>query len=188
MEELSDEVIWNRVLAGESRAFGLVWDRHRDRVYRHLLTSGQQPADAEDLSAVAFLELWRRRASVRFVDGSLLPWLIVTARNVTLNAVRSRRRYARLLASLPPSEHASDPAREIADRDAADQLLNAALSDARPVDGHLLAMTALDGFSIRETAMALGMSESAARTRLSRFRARLREVITRETQVEGGTP
>ncbi len=80
METERDEDVWHDVLEGDARQFGLIWDRHRDRVLRHLLKTGALSADAEDLTAIVFLELWRRRASVRFVDGSLLPWLIVTVK------------------------------------------------------------------------------------------------------------
>jgi RNA polymerase sigma-70 factor (ECF subfamily) len=58
-------------------------------VFRRLIALGHQPSDAEDLTAVTFLELWRRRTKVRFVEGSALPWLLVTALNVSRNAQRS---------------------------------------------------------------------------------------------------
>ena len=182
----SDETIWRRVVAGEARAYGLIWDRHHNRVSRHLIKSGHQPADAEDLTAMAFLELWRRRWSVRFVNGSLLPWLIVTARNVSHNAKRAQRRYSRLLAELPPNSPVPDPADEISDRYAAIHILRHAVAAARGADGDLLAMTVIDGFSIREAAAALGMSESAAKSRLSRFRAQLRTALGSELSIEEG--
>lgn len=69
----SDESIWRQVLDGNADAFGEIWDRHRDRVHRYLLKLGTDRVDAEDLTATAFLQLWRRRRQIRFVDGSLLP-------------------------------------------------------------------------------------------------------------------
>lgn len=104
----TDKVAWARVLAGDSRNFGVLYDRHRDRVFRHALGRLSHPADAEDATAIAFLELWRRRAQVRFVDDSLLPWLIVTTSNVVHNLRRSRRRYERMLARLPEPDHHPD--------------------------------------------------------------------------------
>ena len=49
--------------------------------------------DAEDVSASAFLELFRRRDDVRIVNGSVLPWLLVTTANLARNATRARRRW-----------------------------------------------------------------------------------------------
>lgn len=178
MEEESDEVLWGRVVAGETSLYGLIWDRHRDRVFRHVVRLGCAPADAEDLTAAVFLELWRRRGSVRFVDESALPWLIVTALNVYRNEARARRRYRRFLAALPAPEHAPDPAVILEDVDPArDARVRAAMAGARPADVRLLAMTALEGFSVKEAADAIGVSESAAKMRLSRLRRRLGAAI-----------
>lgn len=188
MEDDSDETVWRTVLAGDSRRYGTIWDRHRDRVFRHLVASGNSPGSAEDLTAVAFLELWRRRGEVRFVDGSLLPWLIVTAQNVARNAARARRRYERFLAALPAPRPTPDPADRVAERD--DERLIAlrdAIAAARPADATLLAMTALEGFTIREAATALGLSEPAAKMRLSRIRARLRSAVAAGALPEGGS-
>lgn len=178
MEAESDEVLWGRVVAGEAQLYGLIWDRHRDRVVRHVIRLGCAPADAEDLTAAAFLELWRRRGSVRFVDGSALPWLIVTSLNVYRNEARARRRYRRFLAALPPPEHAPDPAVMFEDLDPArDARVRAAMTGARPADVRLLAMTALEEFSVKDAAAAIGISESAAKMRLSRLRRRLGAAI-----------
>ncbi|WP_187264853.1 RNA polymerase sigma factor [Homoserinibacter sp. GY 40078] len=184
--ENDDRDVWAQVLRGDARAFGVIWDRHHIRVFRHLRSTGLDRADAEDLTAATFLELWRRRASTRFVDGSLLPWLIVTARNVARNASRSRRRYERLLSSLPAPEPATDPAErhEVDDRSAD---IRSALAAASRTDADLVSMTALEGFTVREAASALGLSESAAKMRLSRFRHRVRRLSETRPTPEGGT-
>ena len=187
MGESSDEDVWRQVVAGDARAFGLIWDRHAERVMKHLLAAGHQHADAEDLAAAAFLELWRRCAAVRFVDGSVLPWLIVTTRNVARNAARSRRRYGLLLSKLPSPNNAPDPADHIADMAASEELLRNTISSAKAMDCDLLAMTALEGFSVRDAALALGSTEAAARSRLSRFRSQLRTHLSTEARAEGGS-
>ena len=180
--------MWHLVLAGDSRRFGIVWDRHHDRVFRHLIASGNTASGAEDLTAAAFLELWRRRGAVRFVDGSLLPWLIVTAQNVSRNAARAKRRYERFLAALPAPSVTPDPADLIADRDHEHLItLREAIAAARPDDATLLAMTALEGFTIREAAAALGLTESAAKMRLTRLRRRLKTAVTSQPLSEGGS-
>jgi RNA polymerase sigma-70 factor (ECF subfamily) len=184
----SDEALWRVLLAGDERRFGTIWDRHRDRVFRHLIASGNSASIAEDLTAIAFMELWRRRGAVRFVDGSLLPWLIVTVHNVARNAQRARGRYEKFLAKLPAPSVEPDPADRIADRDDARVIaLREAISHARPADARLLAMTSLEGFTIREAASVLGLSESAAKMRLTRLRARLRSAVSAHAIVEGGS-
>ena len=73
-----EQTSWTRALDGDGEGFATIFDSHRDRVYRHALWLTGNVHDAEDLTAGAFLELWRRRKSVRVVDGTVLPWLLVT--------------------------------------------------------------------------------------------------------------
>lgn len=166
--------MWGRVLAGDSRAFGLIWDRHRGRVFGHLLLATGDGGEAEELTGVTFLELWKRRRGVRFVDDSLLPWLLVTARNVARNAVRAKRRYRALLDKLPPPEVAPDPADAVEARlDPRVRAARETLAAARPVDRDLVALTTIEGLTVADAADVLHLSEAAARMRLSRLRHRL---------------
>lgn len=189
MRDVSDAEVWQRVLQGSSAEFGVVWDRHRDRIFRHLIALGNSPSDAEDLTAVVFLELWRRREAARLVEGSLAPWLIVTAQNVARNAARSRRRHRALLAKVPPAAFAPDPADIVAERDNPRfRRAREILSLSRQEDRHLAVLTAIEGFTVAEAAAAVGISEAAARMRLSRLRSQLAEATsTPEPQPEGGS-
>lgn len=177
---LSDSALWTRVLGGDGRAFGVVFDRHRDRVFRHIRWLIKDPIDAEDLTAATFLELWRRRDVARMVDDSLLPWLLVTAANMSRNSARAHRRYGRLLAKLPPPEGAVD---EIArldeklDSEWRSRILIDALSVLSETDQSLFALVSIEGMSIEQASLVLGISYGAAKTRLSRARRRLNSRI-----------
>lgn len=132
MTNSTDRAVWSAVLDGDGRSFGLIFDRHRDRVFRHLLWAGAEPSDAEDLTATVFLELWRKRASARVVDESLLPWLLATATNVSRNSARAKRRYRRLLSALPLPASETDPVQLAEDRIAfKDRAAPIALADSR---------------------------------------------------------
>ncbi|MCC6497017.1 MAG: RNA polymerase sigma factor [Propionibacteriaceae bacterium] len=187
VDNVTDEQVWLGVLEGDSAAFGLIWDRHRDRVFRHLLGAGAEVSDAEELAAVAFLELWRRRGSIRFVDGSLLPWLLVTASNVARNARRSRGRYQAFLARLPRPDQGIDTADVVLGRtgDGRSDGLVKAMKSLGQVDRRLLMLTAVEGFTIVEACQVLGLSDAAGKMRLSRLRRRLRTSIGTQVAMEG---
>jgi RNA polymerase sigma-70 factor (ECF subfamily) len=137
--------------------------------------------DAEDVTAGAFLELWRRRTDVRLVEGSMLPWLLVTATNLSRNTVRSLRRYRALIDSLPRSATARS-----ADEIALEQLEEAqvanrvreAFRSLSKTEAALIALTAFEGFSAAEAGAALGISDGAARVRLHRARARAASALS----------
>ncbi|MFC7403842.1 RNA polymerase sigma factor [Georgenia alba] len=184
MGDGDDEAVWARVCAGASADFGIVWDRHRDHVHRYLITVGTDRADAEDLTAVVFRELWRRRRTVRFNDdGSLLPWLLATARNVHRNAARSRRRFRAFLDRLPPPEPTAPADRAIDATSDLVQVRQALATETNPLDRELLGLT-LEGMTIAEAAGTLGLTEAAAKTRLTRLRSRLRQRIAAQEAPE----
>jgi len=164
MDATTDAADWARAVRGNGESFGLIFDRHRDRVLRHSLRLVPSWHDAEEVVAVTFLEAWRKRDSVRFVDGSVLPWLLVTATNVARNVSRSARRYRALLDKLPePEERALHP-----DSDAV-----AALRDLSLADRQVITLSVLEGYSEAEIAAALGIAKGTVKSRLSRAKSRL---------------
>lgn len=172
--------LWTRSLDHDSRAFAAIFDLHRDRVFRHVVRQVESRADADEVTASAFLELWRLRERVRLVDGSVLPWLLVTTSNLARNSVRARRRYRAVLDRLPHPPETEDPASVVSARLSAahgGDGLTAALGRLHGIDRALITLTAVEGFSTGEAAAAVGLSPDAARARLSRARRRLgREV------------
>jgi RNA polymerase sigma-70 factor (ECF subfamily) len=165
---------WSAALAGDGEAFGRVFDLHRDRVYVHACRLLMVRADAEDVTAAAFLELWRRRDSVRVVGGSVLPWLLVTTGNLSRNVRRASRRYRSLLDRLPRGPEGSDPAEVLVVEhpSAWDADLVAQLHQMHRTDLSLVTLVALEGFTIAEAADALGLTLAAAKSRMHRIRHR----------------
>jgi DNA-directed RNA polymerase specialized sigma24 family protein len=93
--------LWTRSLGGDRAVFGELFDKHHDRAFRHSFRLVGNVLDAEDAAATVFLELWRRRKQVRVVDGSILPWLLVTTTNACRNMQRAARRYRTFIDALP---------------------------------------------------------------------------------------
>lgn len=173
MVTVSELELWQQSRRGDGRAFGEIFDLHQRRLYLAALRVADTATDAEDLVAASFLELWRRRDSVRIVDGSVLPWMLVTLNNLGRNAARATRRHRRFLTALPHStaeDVALDRVEELhAERDAMRLLQSLPSTDAA-----ILALTAFEGLSATEAAVALGISAESARARLSRARRRAR--------------
>ena len=174
-----DRVDWGRALGGDGEAFGRVFDRHRHRVLRHAQRLLPVEADAADAVAVVFLEAWRLRARVRLVDGSVLPWLLVTATNTARNQGRATRRYRAALDRLPPPE----PSPDHADRETDGEAVRA-LRTLAPRDQEVLTLVVLEGYAEREVAEALGIPPGTVKSRLSRARARLAARVARSSDAE----
>jgi RNA polymerase sigma factor (sigma-70 family) len=167
---VSDEEDWARVVAGEGEAFGRIFDRHRDRVRRHAQGLAPSPGDAEDVVSLTFLEAWRKREKIRFVNQSILPWLLKTATYTCLNMARSERRHRVALSKLPAPDQSYDPA-GLADGGA----IFAAMRRLTVHHQEIITLCVIEELSAEEAASLLGIRASSARSRLSRARARLRE-------------
>lgn len=145
----TDERLWSESLGGDGRAFAQLFDRHRERVFHHGCRLVRSRQDAEDLAASVFLELWRRRSTVQLVDGSVPPWLLVTATNLGRNASRAQRRYRQFLERLPRVEEQPDAAEVALGRVlGVDDRLRVGLLALRKTDSQLFALVALEGYPV----------------------------------------
>jgi RNA polymerase sigma factor (sigma-70 family) len=172
----NEATAWAAVLDNDGEAFVAIFDQHRDRVYRQALRMTANVHDAEDVTAGAFLELWRRRKAVRVVDGSVLPWLLVTTTNLSRNLTRGLRRYRTFIATLPRTEvaqSAEDVAlKQMEELEIAEKVRDA-LIGLSPSDATLITLTMFEHYSPAQAAIALGITDGAARTRLHRARTRM---------------
>ncbi len=81
--------------AGDLDAWGLLFDKHAQRVYRFCSRFLGSPQDAEDVLSETFLEVWRSRRSFTVQGDSALPILLAIARRVGQKRLRSAQRLTR---------------------------------------------------------------------------------------------
>ena len=181
LQHLGDRELWHRAADGEGECFGLIFDRHAEKVRAYCARRTGSLDAADDLVSIVFLEAWRRRVAVEIVADSALPWLYGVARNVVLRRHRSARRHRAALSRLP-TEHASpDHADEVAARlDDQQELdrLRAAFTTLRRRDQEVLTLCVWQSLDYASAAVALGIPVGTVRSRLSRARARLRDLAT----------
>ena len=181
-EDDSDAALWLDVVSGTERAFVVIFDRYRVRIFRAAYRRVLDVSQAEEAVAIVFLEAWRLRERVRIVDGSILPWLLAVTTRVTSNLARSQRRYGRMIARLPPPEEQEDPFVDVderVDRREHRQVLAAALTSLAPRDRAVVDLCLLEELTMVEAAAALDLPLGTVKSRLHRARAQLR------TKLEG---
>jgi RNA polymerase sigma factor (sigma-70 family) len=162
-------------------------DEHEDRFRRayascfelllaYALRRVAQPEDASDVVAETFLVAWRRGRELPVGDEARL-WLYGVARRVLANHQRGDRRRERLgdrLRQRVTLAVSVDPGSEVPERLA----VRAALDRLGELDREVLTLTVWEGLQPREVAEVLSLSPAAVRTRLSRARARLRDLVS----------
>jgi RNA polymerase sigma factor (sigma-70 family) len=173
-----DADLLRRCRDGDAAAFGTLFDRHADAVYRFSFRRTGSWHGAEELVSITFLEAWRQRHTLRLHQDSLLPWLLGVATNAHRNQRRSQARYEAFLAKLPPLEQAPDIAEAASarvDQERAMSEVLAALSVLSEKDRDAFILYVAQDQTYEEVAAALDIPVGTVRSRLHRARKKLRQ-------------
>jgi RNA polymerase sigma factor (sigma-70 family) len=188
----SDEDLWRACVGGDADAFGVLFNRHADAVFRYCLSRCGSWHDAEELVSITFLEAWRQRNELKPQKDSLLPWLLGVATNANLNRSRASRRYADFLTRLPHSdprhgEHEADHAESVTSRVDAEREVRALLETTAGLhegERDVVILCLMNGISQEEAAKALGIRIGTVKSRLHRARAKLAQMSQTPVLIE----
>jgi RNA polymerase sigma-70 factor (ECF subfamily) len=145
----------------------------RDDVYAYVATLLRDRAAAEDVTAAAFERAYRKQRSYKAARGSERAWLFGIARNAALDELRRRKRITRLEGE--PADDVDPDADAQAELALRRETVRAALGVLDGRERDLLALKFSAGLSNAEIAAVLGVSETAAGTRLHRTLTKLRK-------------
>jgi RNA polymerase sigma-70 factor (ECF subfamily) len=162
--------------AGDAAAFGELYERHRDGIYRFCLARTGSIPDAEDLTADVFVKALRSLERYEQRGTPFIAFLYRIARNAAIDRARSRRRNpsAEELSPAIPSGHNVERA-AIAGTDRTTLL--AALARLKQSDREVIVLRLIEGYSGLEVAEMLGRSEGAVRILQHRAMERLRKTF-----------
>jgi RNA polymerase sigma factor (sigma-70 family) len=183
-----DGGIWSQIAAGDAGAFERMYGAHADRVHGFAFRRTGSWDLADEITSQVFLEAWRRRAEVDLQpDEVILPWLLGVAANLMRNAGRKEQRYQAFLSTQGPQPSVPDFADDVAgqlDSQRELDLLRQALDHLGDDDRDLLLLCVAEGLTPGEVATALAMPAGTVRSRLSRARARLRQLLNELDRAE----
>jgi RNA polymerase sigma-70 factor, ECF subfamily len=173
--------------AGDRAEFARLVETYSGVIYRLALKMLNNPQDAEDVLQETFLKAYRH---LKGFDGrsSLSTWLYRIATN---EALMFLRRHKQIPVSIEEPAEADDeeqeplqivdwccmPEQEMMSAEARAQLDRAVESLPHTLRVVFL-LRDIEGLSTQETGEVLGLSEMAVKTRLSRARLRLREILS----------
>jgi RNA polymerase sigma-70 factor, ECF subfamily len=86
-----DGDLMRRLLADDTVAFSVMYDRHAGSVYGLALRILRDRTAAEDVAQEAFAALWRCRHRYSAERGSASAWLLTITRNRAIDAIRRGR-------------------------------------------------------------------------------------------------
>ncbi|MDX8055409.1 sigma-70 family RNA polymerase sigma factor [Lentzea sp. BCCO 10_0798] len=173
-----DTRLWEQIAKGDHAAFTELFERHAEAVWNYAYRLTASWSQAEDLLSATFLTAWRKRGDAQLVRDSALPWLYTVTANRARTEWRASRRALRLVTKLTPQDE-RDHADEVAARtDAQRRLVQvvAAIAKLPASEREIAQLCLLGDVSTADAAALLGITESSVRARVSRTRARLRDL------------
>ena len=158
----------------DRRTFSEIYREHHERMERTAMRILNDQGDAEDAVQNAFMQVIRHFEKIFQIPCEDLPfWIISIVKNEAYMILRKRKRTAPLEEDWASfSERASD----VSDRAALVELFGSLPDTYRRV----LEMKVLLGYTDKEIAEHLGITETAVSTRASRGRQLLREILEKE--------
>ena len=156
----------HRAQAGDADAFGELYDRYVDLVYRYVFYRVGSAQVAEDLTSEAFLRALRRITSFTWQGKDVGAWFVTIARNLIADHYKSSRQ--RLETTTEDVSTMAGAPRLVEDgpeRAVLDAMQNEVLLQAVRQLGaeqqECVVLRFLQGLSVAETAQAMGKNDGA---------------------------
>jgi RNA polymerase sigma-70 factor, ECF subfamily len=161
--------VWSlveRAQNGETEAFGLIYDRYMDTVFRFIYFRVGNRQLAEDLTSDTFLRALKRIGSFTWQGRDLGAWLVTIARNLVADHFKSGRYRLEVTTGDVLDADREDRGPEGSPESAVvDHITNVTLLTAvkqlNPEQQECIVLRFLQGFSVAETAQAMGKNEGA---------------------------
>jgi len=190
--EVSDHELVNRAQAGELDAFETLTTRYERRVFSLALRMLRQEQDAEDVTQQTFLSALENLNGFRG-EASFATWLFRIATHAALKIIRKHKGLKTISLeeategtdqadSVPHPEFIADwrqSPEQLVEKREIQRLLDEALTKLDERHRLVFLLRDVQGFSVKETAEALGLTEANTKVRLLRARLQLREQLTR---------
>ncbi|MBB5954715.1 RNA polymerase sigma-70 factor (ECF subfamily) [Saccharothrix tamanrassetensis] len=164
--------------AGDTDAFGALYDRYVDVVYRYVLFRVGDRTLAEDVTSETFLRALRSIGSISYQGRDVGAWFVTIARNIVFDHVKSSRyRLEITTAELADNrEVTGGPEQEVL-TDAANAELLRCVAQLGDDQRECITLRFIQGLSVAETAAKMGRNEGAVKALQHRAVRRLAQLL-----------
>jgi RNA polymerase sigma-70 factor (ECF subfamily) len=163
---------------GDGDAFGQLYDRYVDSVFRFIFYRVNDRALAEDFTSETFLRALRRISAINYQGRDIGAWFMTIARNIVFDHVKSARFRLELTTAdlLEGDDSAPSPEQTVLTKLTNARLLEAvnSLGDEQK---ECIVLRFLSGLSVAETAEVMGKNHGAIKAMQHRATKRLAAML-----------
>ena len=171
----TDELLINRIAAGDASALAELYDRFAPRVLGLLGKMLPSRSDADDVLQEVFWQVWKNAARYDSQRGSPAVWLLVMARSRALDALRRKKASVPLEDFAEPSAW-NPPANEL-ERQESSERVRQVLAALTAEQQQAIRLSFFGGLTHPEIAEKLDTPLGTVKTRIRLGMKRLRTVL-----------
>jgi RNA polymerase sigma-70 factor (ECF subfamily) len=177
-QPMADHLLLSSAKEGDAEAFGVLYERYADRVFRYLFAHIDNRLDAEDITEDVFLRVWRSLPNYREQGVPFLAFLFRIARNALIDHYRRSNPVKGQVSidDMALRDHNPGPG-ESAMSSLEREELRESLEQLREDYRTVLVLRFLSELSPEETAQVMGRSQGAVRVLQHRALASLRTML-----------
>jgi RNA polymerase sigma-70 factor (ECF subfamily) len=177
-----------RAQAGDSEAFGLLYDRYADFIYRYIYRRVGNWATAEDLTSDTFMRVLCRIGIFTWQGRKFEAWLVTIARNLVTDYFKSGRVRMEISTAemLDTAELERSPEESVVGILTAKALLEA-VRELNPQQQQCVTLRFLQDLTVAETAGIMDKSHGAVKSLLCRALQRLAQLEQAQSQAFCGS-
>ena len=161
-----------RASRGDSEAFGDLYERYLDEIYRYIFYRAADQDSAEDMTEMVFLKAWEALPRTVSPISNFRAWLYRVAHNLVVDRHRTKKSTLSLEEAAELRDTAPTPETAAQKREESEELA-LALSRLKPKYRQVLTCRFINGLSHAETAEVMALKEG--HVRVLQYRA-LRQV------------
>ena len=180
VEEQHSEVwqLVSRAQQGDGEAFGQLYDRYVDSVYRFIYFRVNDRALAEDFTSETFLRALRRIGTITYQGRDIGAWFVTIARNIVFDHMKSARHRLEITTADTFEGDDRAPSPEAAVLEAlTNERLMAAVRQLGDEQRECVLLRFIQGFSVSETAAVMGKNDGAIKALQHRAVRKLAELV-----------
>jgi len=185
--EVPDSDLVKRCQAGDTRAFDVLVNRYRGKVYAMTYHMIQNETEAWDLAQEAFIKAWRALPNFK-QDSAFYTWLYRIAHNVTYDWLRKKKiqgdgefddsRTEHRIAAGAEAVARGEPAPDMAMRNSElGARIQDAISKLSPEHKQVILLREVEGLAYEEIAETIPCSLGTVMSRLFYARKKLQEML-----------
>ncbi len=176
LSRLPDEKLIKKVISGDTRAYGVLYERYLDEIYRYVYYRvAKNSLEAEDLTQVVFIKAWKVILQDRTEKYNFRALIYQIARNLTIDHWRTSKTELLFDEQLMESANPKLEQQIILNEEGGE--LVQVIRELEPKLQEVVICRFINGLSHAETARSLGRTEGYVRVLQYRALKKIRVLI-----------